>query len=73
MSVYFVLELKIFVMLGNINDVCYFLRFKIIVSFGKKICFNLIVILRNQEYFTIFLPILPLFLLFPTKFNNIIY
>ena len=48
-------------------------RFKIIISFGKKKCFNLIVILRNQEYFTIYLPILPLFLLFPTKFNNIIY
>ena len=36
--------------------------------FWKKNCFNL----RNQEYFIIFLPILPLFLLFPTKFNNIL-
>ena len=51
----------------------YSFRFKIIVSFEKKNCFNLIVILRNQGYFTIFLPILPLFLLFSTKFNNIIY
>ena len=25
MSVYFVLKLRIFVMIGNINDVCYFI------------------------------------------------
>ena len=34
MSLYFVLELKIFVIKGNINDVCYFI-FEMFVMMGS--------------------------------------